>query len=168
MGITLRKDGSQQVTYNGWPLYYYTPDQKPGDVTGQAVGKVWWVVSGAGQAIQPTTLQLAANDPLGKFLADGEGRSLYIFTKDTQNTSTCYDKCAQAWPPLLESAKPELGEGVDPALVGSTQRTDGSLQVTYAGMPLYYYTPDQKPGDVTGQGVGSVWYVIGADGKIIQ
>jgi predicted lipoprotein with Yx(FWY)xxD motif len=168
VGTTVRKDGSMQVTYRGWPLYYYTPDQKPGDVTGQAVGKVWWVVSGEGWAIKPAGLQLATDAKLGKFLADADGRTLYIFTKDTKDTSVCYDKCEAAWPPLLQDGKPTLGDGLDATLLGTTQRKDGSMQVTYAGMPLYYYTPDQKPGDTTGQGVGKVWYVIGADGKIIQ
>jgi predicted lipoprotein with Yx(FWY)xxD motif len=168
VGTTVRKDGSMQVTYRGWPLYYYTPDQKPGDVTGQAVGKVWWVLSGEGWAIKPAGLQVATDAKLGKFLADADGRTLYIFTKDTKDTSVCYGKCEAAWPPLLQDGKPTLGDGVDATLLGTTQRKDGSMQVTYAGMPLYYYTPDQKPGDTTGQGVGKVWYVIGADGKIIQ
>ena len=168
IGSTARKDGSMQVTYNGWPLYYFAADLKAGDVAGQAVGKVWWVVSGEGFAIKPAALALATDPKLGKFLADSNGMTLYIFTKDTKDTSNCYGKCEAAWPPLLEAGAPSLGDGLDMSLIGSTVRKDGSMQVTYNGMPLYYYAPDQKPGDITGQGVGKVWYVIGADGKVIQ
>jgi predicted lipoprotein with Yx(FWY)xxD motif len=168
IGTTKRKDGSTQLTYNGWPLYYFAADLKPGDVNGQAVGKVWWVISGEGWGIKPAALQLATDTKLGKFLADADGRSLYIFTKDTKDTSNCYGKCETAWPPLLQSGKPTVGDGVDATLLGTTQRKDGSMQVTFAGMPLYYYAADQKAGDVTGQGVGTVWYVIGGDGKVIK
>jgi len=168
IGSSTRKDGSTQVTYNGWPLYYFAADLKAGDVNGQAVGKVWWVVSGEGWEIKPAALQLATDAKLGKFIADADGRSLYMFTKDTKDTSNCYGKCETAWPPLLQAGKPTLGDGLDASLLGSTVRKDGSIQVTYAGMPLYYYAADQKPGDVNGQGVGSVWYIVGGDGKIMK
>lgn len=168
LGTTMRKDGTSQVTYNGWPLYYFAADKKAGDVNGQAVAKVWWVVSGEGNMVSPAGLTLATDSKLGKFLADGNGRSLYIFTKDTKDTTVCYGKCEQAWPPLLTVGKPTLGDGVDVSLVGTIQRKDGTMQVTYAGMPLYYFASDQKAGDITGQGVAKVWYVLGADGKIIQ
>ncbi len=168
VGTTQRTDGTTQVTYNGWPLYYFAADKKAGDVAGQAVGKVWWVVSGEGWAVKPAALELASDSKLGKFLADANGISLYVFTKDTKDTSNCYGKCETAWPPLLETGAPTLGDGVDMSLIGSTVRKDGSVQVTYDGMPLYYFAADKKAGDIAGQGVGSVWYVIGADGKIIQ
>jgi predicted lipoprotein with Yx(FWY)xxD motif len=168
ISTTMRKDGSMQVTYNGWPLYYYFKDKAAGDVTGQAVGKVWWVVSGEGNAIKPASLAITSTEKLGKILADGDGRTLYMFTKDSKDTTTCYDKCEVAWPPLLQTDKPAVGEGVDAAMLGTTTRKDGTIQVTYNGMPLYYYFKDQAPGDTTGQGVGSVWYVVGPDGKRID
>ncbi len=168
VGTTTRKDGSTQLTYNGWPLYYYVKDQKPGDVTGQAVGKVWWVISAEGNPIKPSGLQVASNDKFGKFLADENGNSLYMYTKDTKDTSNCYDKCEVAWPPLLTLGKPTLGEGVSASMVGTTTRKDGTIQVTYNGMPLYYYVKDLKPGDVTGQNVGTVWFLVAPDGTIIK
>lgn len=168
VGKTTRKDGSTQLTYNGWPLYYYAKDQKPGDTTGQAVGKVWWVVSPEGNIIKPSGLQVVEDPKLGKLLADETGKTVYIFTKDTKDTSNCYDKCEVAWPPLLMLGKPTVGTGIDDSMLGSTTRKDGSVQVTYNGMPLYYYEKDQKPGDVTGQNVGTVWFVVAPDGTIVK
>ncbi len=167
ISMTLRKDGTTQVTYNGWPLYYFGGDSASGDTNGQGLGKVWWVVAGEGNPIRPATLAITQTDKLGKILVDGAGRTLYALTKDTDNTTTCYDKCEQAWPPLLTLDKPTLGDGADATLLGSTQRKDGTLQVTYNGMPLYYYAADRAPGDTNGQGVGGVWYVVAPDGKIV-
>ncbi len=165
IGSAQRKEGVSQLTYNGWPLYYYAPDKNPGDMNGQGVGNVWWLVSPEGNAIKPAALSLAKNDKLGSFLADDKGRTLYVFTKDTKVTSVCYDKCEQAWPPLLMLDKPTVGDGIKADLLGSTTRKDGTVQVTYNGMPLYYYAKDLAPGDTTGQGVGNVWFVVMPDGN---
>jgi predicted lipoprotein with Yx(FWY)xxD motif len=118
------------------------------------------VVPVTGEAV----VNLGQNDTLGSFLVDDKGMTLYLFTKDTPNTTVCYDKCAVAWPPLLTSGDPVAGEGVDASLLGTTNRTDGTIQVTYNGWPLYYYEKDKAPGDVTGQDVGGVWYVVSAEG----
>jgi predicted lipoprotein with Yx(FWY)xxD motif len=122
----------------------------------------------ASAAAGPVVLAVANNDKLGKFLADDKGMTLYMYTKDTKDTSNCYDKCAQAWPPLLQSDKPTVKEGVDVSLLGTTTRKDGTIQVTYAGMPLYYFFKDKAAGDVTGQNSNSVWYVVGPDGSVIK
>ncbi|HEX6033188.1 MAG TPA: hypothetical protein VFY83_02095, partial [Anaerolineales bacterium] len=173
LGTTERTDGTVQVTYNGWPLYYYEKDKAPGDVIGQDVGGVWYVLSPAGEMIKTTaaateppaaaaegaaTVALGQKDQLGSFLVDAKGMTLYLFTKDTPNTTVCYEKCAVAWPPLLTTGDPIAGEGVNASLLGTTDRTDGTVQVTYNGWPLYYYEKDKAPGDVTGQDVGGVWY----------
>jgi len=179
LGTTDRTDGTVQVTYNGWPLYYYEKDKAPGDVTGQDVGGVWYVVSPAGEMINTTaaateppaattgaaTVKLAEDDQLGSFLVDDKGMTLYLFTKDTPNTTVCYDKCAVAWPPLLTTGDPIAGEGLDASLLGTTNRTDGTVQVTYNGWPLYYYEKDKAPGDIIGQDVGGVWYVVSPEGN---
>jgi predicted lipoprotein with Yx(FWY)xxD motif len=122
----------------------------------------------ASAAAGPMVLEVASNDKLGKFLADGSGMTLYMFTKDTKDTSNCYDKCAQAWPPLLQSDKPTLKDGVDGSLLGTTTRKDGAIQVTYNSMPLYYYFKDKAAGDVTGQNSNSVWYVVAPDGSVVK
>jgi len=112
-----------------------------------------------------TTVALGEDDKLGSFLVDDKGMTLYLFTKDTPNTTVCYEKCAVAWPPLLTTGDPAAGEGVDASMLGTTNRTDGTVQVTYNGWPLYYYEKDKAPGDVTGQDVGGVWYVVSAEGN---
>jgi predicted lipoprotein with Yx(FWY)xxD motif len=184
LGTTTRKDGSIQVTYNGWPLYYYEKDKAAGDVVGQDVGNVWFVVSPAGDKVESAaqateapatsapatgaTVGLGNNDKLGSILVDDKGMTLYLFTKDTPNTSNCYDKCATAWPPLLTTGNPVAGEGVDASLLGTTTRKDGSVQVTYNGWPLYYYEKDKAPGDVVGQDVGGVWFVVSDTGEQVN
>ena len=177
LGTTTRKDGTTQVTYNAWPLYYYEKDKAAGDVVGQDVGGVWYVVSAAGEKVETAvateaateapaaaTVNLGKDEQLGSFLVDEKGMTLYLFTKDTPNTSVCYDKCATAWPPLLTTGAPVAGDGVDASKFGTTTRKDGTVQATYNGWPLYYYEKDKAPGDVIGQDVGGVWYVVSAAG----
>jgi len=163
LGILTRTDGTRQVMYNGMPLYYYFKDVKAGDTVGQLVGNVWFIVHPNTTTIssgQGTTVRASRNDALGSFLTDKDGRTLYLFTKDSENHSVCYAGCATAWPPLL------VGDSVEPNLDGiggtlaTTVRNDGNRQVTYGGKPLYYFTPDTKIGDTKGQGVGTVWYVL--------
>ena len=77
LGTTVRKDGLTQVTYNGWPLYYYVKDQKAGDTTGQDVGGVWYVLSPKGAKLEAAKVMAAKNDKLGQILTDDEGKTLY-------------------------------------------------------------------------------------------
>ncbi len=104
---------------------------------------------------------------LGTFLVDAEGMTLYIFLGDEPGKSNCYDACAQNWPPLLSDGVPVAGNGVDGDLLGTAERSDGSVQVTYNGWPLYYFATDAAAGDTNGQGIKDVWYVIGPDGEAI-
>ncbi len=112
---------------------------------------------------------MAANSSLGMILTDSKGMTLYLFTVDQPNTSTCYNQCATNWPPLLLHQGENLtaASGIS-AKLGTTQRKDGSTQVTVNGMPVYYFFKDAKAGDVNGQGVGSVWYVLDPSGNAIQ
>lgn len=117
-----------------------------------------------------TTVDLASNK-LGKILVDSKGRALYLFVADTSTKSTCYGACAGAWPPLTTKGKPVAGSGVRASLLGTTKRTDGTTEVTYAGHPLYFYAGDTGPGQTTGQGLSqfsALWWVVGADGKAIK
>jgi len=153
--IMREDDGSLQVTYNGWPLYYWINDAAPGDATGHGVGDVWWV------ATMPT-VGLGGNDELGAFLVGPDAMTLYLFTNDEPNVSNCSGQCIENWPALTVPSEDALT--VQPGLMGEfgviTREDDGSLQVTYNGWPLYYWVNDEVPGDATGQGVGDVWYVI--------
>jgi predicted lipoprotein with Yx(FWY)xxD motif len=103
---------------------------------------------------------------LGSILVDGEGFTLYIFTNDTEGVSTCYDDCEANWPPVPGDTP--IGGDLDASLFATAPRDDGSEQLTVNGMPLYRFTPDAAPGDVNGQGVGGVWFVVGADGNMIE
>ena len=115
------------------------------------------------------TVKIDQKADLGSFLVDSKGMTLYLFTKDTPNTSACYDACAKAWPPLLATGgAPVADQGVNASLLGTTKRTDGTLQVTYNGWPLYYFAKDKQPGDVTGQDVQGVWYVISPAGDKVE
>lgn len=117
-------------------------------------------------AAKPVALTLAKT-ALGNVLADADGKILYAFTKDTKDTSACYDTCATNWPPLLAD-KVDAQTGVAATLIGYIKRTDGKMQVTYNGMPLYYFAKDAKPGDANGQGVATSWYVVTTDGKLVK
>jgi predicted lipoprotein with Yx(FWY)xxD motif len=108
---------------------------------------------------------------LGKILVDSQGRTLYLFEKDTGTKSSCSGACASAWPPFTTSGKPKAGSGATASLVGTTTRSDGTDEVTYNGHPLYYYAGDQKAGDMNGQDLtqfGAGWYVVSPAGKKIE
>ncbi len=174
--------GEKIVTYNHLPLYYFINDKKAGETTGEDVGSVWFVVSPDGKPVKPAsataptpaaaslepTINLSSDPTLGQFLVDGKGMTLYIFTKDGRDQSNCDAACMAKWPPLLTQGTPALGSGVDASQVGSALLTDGTKIVTYDHHPLYYFIKDTKPGDLNGQAVGGVWFVISPTGKEIE
>ena len=99
---------------------------------------------------------------LGTYLIGYTGMTVYTYKPDTGSTSTCYDACASNWPPYIVSSSDniqQLQAGVT-GTVGTTVRTDGSLQLTYNGHPLYFYIGDKTGSDTNGQGLGNVWYVV--------
>lgn len=102
----------------------------------------------------------------GTYLVDEQGMALYRFTLDTDRTPTCLEACADVWPPFY--GDPVAGEGVDPDLMGNGERPDGSIQVTYGGLPLYYYSGDQAPDDTNGHGFNDVWFLVGPDGSALD
>lgn len=108
------------------------------------------------------TLGINTSVHLGSFLVGRTSYTLYTFAKDQAGTSTCYAQCAQNWPPYLVTpgVQPKLQTGISAALVGTITRTDDTTQLTYRGLPLYYYTGDARTGDATGQGIGGVWYAV--------
>ena len=173
LGTAERTDGTVQATYNDLPLYYFAGDQAAGDVNGQGLFDSWWIVDASGAPVeeQATRLSLATTD-LGDVLVDGAGRTLYMFLPDQQanGTPTCYDDCEKAWPPLAEAESGVFlpGEGVDESLFGTVARDDGTQQVTYNDLPLYLFSGDKAEGDVNGQGISEIWWVMNAKGKPIR
>jgi predicted lipoprotein with Yx(FWY)xxD motif len=106
----------------------------------------------------------ADHSQLGIYLEDESGHALYLFGKDEEGESYCTDACASVWPPYETSAQPMAGPGVSQKKLGTISRDDGGTQVTYAGVPLYYYAGDGgKPDETKGEGVeqfGAEWYLV--------
>lgn len=154
LGTIERTDETLQVTYNGWPLYYWKDDAAPGDILGEGRGEVWYAVS-------PETVVLSGSDELGDFLVAPNGMTLYLFSNDEAGVSNCTDTCLENWPAYTLYAGDRLvaPAGVEGEL-GTIDRGDGVMQITYNGMPLYYFAQDMAPGDTVGQGRGDVWWVV--------
>ena len=122
------------------------------------------------QAQSAPTVALAANPTLGQILTASSGMTLYLFSNDTENTSNCNGGCAAAWPPLLvdDGVSPTGGTSLS-GVLSTTTRLDGKRQVTYNGLPLYFFAgnaaapADTQPGSTNGQGVGGVWFVVKAE-----
>jgi predicted lipoprotein with Yx(FWY)xxD motif len=111
---------------------------------------------------------VAKNPELGTILVDSRGFTLYDFHKDKGGKSACYGVCASTWPPLMTSGPPDAVKGASAAMLGTTKRSDGTVQVTYAGHPLYTYAVDAKPGDAKGNDIdsfGAEWYVLQPNGE---
>lgn len=103
----------------------------------------------------------------GPILFDAGGQAIYLFDRETSSTPDCYGDCAAAWPPVLTDGGPVAGAGVGVDLLGTTVRSDGSVQVTYGGHPLYYYAAEDK-NEVTCHDVdefGGVWLVVTPAGQ---
>lgn len=154
-----------------------TTSQEPGDAAGTTPDATAESTPApdTGATGDPTTEGSAAaglavaESPLGGIVVDGEGNTLYLFDNDEgSGESTCEGDCAANWPPFTVEGDVEAGAGLDSALVGTTERSDGTTQVTYNGHPLYYFAADQAPGDANGQAVGDIWWVVGPDGEAIR
>lgn len=107
---------------------------------------------------------------LGKVLATRAGMTLYLFRVDKSGKSACYGQCATYWPPLLKQGRLTAGTGVNAKLLRTTKRKNGTLQVTYAGHPLYRFKLDKHAGEVEGQAedfFGGKWYVVSSAGRAV-
>jgi len=116
------------------------------------------------------TVKAAKVGKFGTVLVSSSGMTLYRYTPDRKNVSVCSGACATYWPPLLVkgTAKPTVGSGASASLLGTTMRSNGAEQVTYAGFPLYLYVGDKKPGQANGQGFQKTWYVVSATGALVK
>ena len=107
---------------------------------------------------------------LGMILVNSRGHTLYLFAKDRNGKSACSGSCAKFWPPFLRSGKPTAGSGVKAAMLGTTKRSNGSLQLTYNKHPLYTFTLDKQAGQTKGEGMlafGARWYAVSAKGTAV-
>jgi predicted lipoprotein with Yx(FWY)xxD motif len=99
---------------------------------------------------------------LGTVLTDDKGKTVYWFAKDTSRASACTGACATAWPPVL--GMPQAASGTTlTGKFGTIRRSDGTVQATYDGHPLYTFEGDTAPGQTNGNGViafGAAWSVI--------
>lgn len=109
-----------------------------------------------------------ADSELGTILVDAEGNALYLFDDDTDGASVCAGDCAATWPALTTDGAPAAEGEADTALLGTTERDDGAVQVTYDGHPLYHFAGDEAPGDLNGHGVGEVWWLVAPAGDAVD
>lgn len=113
-------------------------------------------------------LTVASAPKVGPVLVDSEGFTVYDFHKDKGTASSCYGACASGWPPVTTEGAPKTGEGAMSSKLGTTKRKDGTVQVTYAGHPLYTFVEDKKPGEANGNDVsafGAQWYALKGNGE---
>ncbi|GAA1569927.1 MULTISPECIES: COG4315 family predicted lipoprotein [Kribbella] len=129
--------------------------------------------SGSGSAPASTPaggtakLATATVGSLGKVVVDGNGRTVYVYDKDSKGKSNCEGGCLAKWPALAGGAGTPQLTGIDASLISTITRSDGSKQLALNGMPLYLYAQDTQAGQAKGQAVGGVWWAVGADGKKI-
>jgi predicted lipoprotein with Yx(FWY)xxD motif len=158
VGEITRPDGSKQTTFRGWPLYFFAGDAMPGDLNGEGVGDISFVLRD-----QAYSILLMSSTPAREpepYLNDGTGRSLYQFFQDTPGTagsdpvSACTVGCLVKWPIFLsETAVVPSGLAASDFTVFT--RPDGQRQSAYKGRPLYFFAGDAAPGDTTGRGVAN-------------
>ncbi len=147
-----RTAGTKQKTYRGWPLYYWQADTKPGDVKGENVNQVWFVVK------PDETVMIANQNTVGLYLTDIIGKPLYYIRADSSGSSACTGACLMRWPAFKTDTliAPSV---LSPADFSKVMRTDGIKQTAYMNRPLYYFADDAKPREIKGQGFNNVWYV---------
>jgi len=141
---------------------------KPAAETGEAAAKGAYGESGETSGGSAGIVSAGKAGDLGTVLVDSEGHTLYDFHKDKGSKSACYGACAGAWPPLLTEGKPQAQGGAQAGMLGTTKRSDGTVQVTYNGWPLYTYVGDQKPGEANGNDIsqfGAQWYALLPNGE---
>jgi predicted lipoprotein with Yx(FWY)xxD motif len=111
-----------------------------------------------------------AKTKLGLILVNSKRHTLYMFAKDKNGKSSCSGSCAKFWPPALQAGRPTAGPGVKASLLGTTRRSNGSLQLTYNKHPLYSFVLDKTAGQTNGEGnlaFGAKWYAVSAKGTAV-
>jgi predicted lipoprotein with Yx(FWY)xxD motif len=136
------------------------------------LGIVGFLVAGsiARSATQANGTVSLRKTKLGEILVNSKGHTLYMFAKDKNGKSSCSGSCAKFWPPYLQHGRATAGSGVKASLLGTTKRSNGSMQVTYKKHPLYGFALDKKAGQTNGEGnfaFGGKWYAVSAKGAAV-
>ena len=137
---------------------------------GALVATAAFAISASGSTSGGALVKVGPSN-LGRVLVDAHGKTLYIWAHDKGINSSCYGDCAEYWPPLLSRGKPVAGSGAQAALMGTSRRSDGRIQVTYAGHPLYCFVQDRKPGQTSGEGLtgfGGRWDPVSSAGAAVH
>ena len=127
-------------------------------------------VTAVGSVTKRPTVSVRSTS-LGKILVNSQGRTLYMFKKDSGRKSACTGACAKAWPPLRAKGKPTAGGGASASKIGTISRSDGKPQVTYKGHPLYTFQNDKKAGQTNGEGLtafGASWFALSPAGSQVS
>ena len=152
--------GADQTTYQGWPLYYFSGDKSPGDTNGQGFQNIWFVAK-----FPFYNVMLVNNSKSKTYLSDVNGKTLYYFKNDIAGTATadpqsnCIGQCLSMWTIFDEQ------QVIAPSLLDENNfkeftRADGDMQLSYKGRPLYYFSQDSQPGDIKGDGLNKLWYLV--------
>ncbi|HEY1916421.1 MAG TPA: hypothetical protein VGH27_12675 [Streptosporangiaceae bacterium] len=175
---TVTRNGVTQVTYFGQPLYGFIGDSARHDVNGEDVAAfdgTWYLDNTDGTAAVETPTVTTEISPNGVILSSPTAsgtRTLYTLTADTPRAPTCTATggCDALWPPLLTNARAKAGTGAHRGPIGTIRRSDGNLQVTYRGHPVYFFALDLGAGAAAGQTNGEhiedpapidgVWYTL--------
>ena len=164
VGEITRSDGGKQTTFRGWPLYFFAGDAKAGDLAGEGVADVWFVLRD-----QPYSIVLMSNAPGSEpvpYMSDGTGRSLYYFFHDTKGTASAAPVSACTTATCLGNFPVFVADvEVVPSSLASADftvftRPDGQRQSAYKGQPLYFFSGDAAAGDTKGRGFNSVWSTL--------
>ena len=153
------------------------PDADPA-ATGQTTTTTTTTSSSSSSSSAPTTTSSSppaatgtavttADSEFGVMLFDTNDQAIYLFDKEADGVPACYDECAADWPPVLTDGAPQAAGEVRGDLLGTAPRSDGSMQVTYAGHPLYFYA-HEGPGEVLCHDVtdyGGTWLVVTPEGS---
>jgi predicted lipoprotein with Yx(FWY)xxD motif len=179
VGVTTRPDGAHQLTLDGYPLYRFAADHRPGEIRGESIGNAWFAVAPDGNflALTPVSFQAAPHRAggalqvsatrFGPIVMDSSGQTLYAYKDDTPTSSACTAEwCLQDWPPVLVKQLPADIPGISGRL-GLLRRPDGTVQLTLGDHPLYRFAGDQRPGDLRGQGIGGDWSAVTPEGTVV-
>jgi predicted lipoprotein with Yx(FWY)xxD motif len=154
----LQTSARKQIAYKHHPLYYFFKDSKPGQTQGDHVKSVWHLVYPAKGFTSDKTVTLSEQTNKQHYLTDEKGMALYTFDKDSQGKSHCQKGCIQKWPVFYTDLS-TLPKSLNKENFGTIKRSDGAMQTTYHGMPLYYFFKDTAPKQTNGDWVKGVWHL---------